>query len=111
MKGVRCALGGEGVLAPGCPAALNLTDALPNSLAFLIFGVQRIDVPFKGGTLVPSLDVFTILQTNGNGEIRIPFNWAYQVPADTRFYTQFWLPDVLGPEGMSASNALEMIAQ
>ena len=40
----------------GCtPISITLSNALPNSTAFLCFGLAALDAPFKGGTLVPDI--------------------------------------------------------
>ena len=99
-------LAGNGNLVAGTPAVLTLSDALPGSQAWLFLGLSQIDVPFRGGTLVPSTDfLFPALPINGSGELVIGANWP-PLPSGTAVYFQYWVVDPAGPFGASASNGL-----
>jgi hypothetical protein len=53
--GVPLLWGSLECLPGGAPAlTLTLGNALPNSTTTLVLGLTEIDLPFKGGTLVPS---------------------------------------------------------
>ncbi len=100
---------GTGDLLGGDPIGLSLTGALENSTAFLVVGLTQLNAPFKGGTLVPDLDVagFPLaLPTGPTGDIPINATWPAGIPSGFVTYYQYWVQDVAGPVGFSASNAL-----
>jgi len=102
-------LTGTGTLEDNTPVELALTNALENSTTFLIVGLSTLDAPFKGGTLVPALDLggFPVpLPTGPLGEIAVNATWPAGIPAGVSLYVQEWIQDAAGPAGFSASNAV-----
>jgi hypothetical protein len=96
--------------APTCldpQLTLNLAFGPPASLAFLITGIGRIDAPFQGGIMVPSINSILATGTSGSGSITLQGPLPHEVPA-IPLYFQFWMLDPFGPNGFSASNALQM---
>jgi sulfatase modifying factor 1 len=101
---------GLGSLIPGALLRLTLTDANPASLAFLIAGFSRVDVPFLGGTLVPDpLFISPAASTGPAGEAAFALPWPSGVAPGTGLITQFWIVDQAGPQGFSASNAIRKV--
>lgn len=101
------ALEGEGDLLPGTEYVLHMTSAPPFSTATLILGVETVNAPFKGGVLVPSVDVVHgQLAVDGSGGMMfqglLP---ASAQPGETVVF-QVWFSDAGAPLGMAGSNAL-----
>ena len=66
-----------------------------------------INVPFKGGVLVPKVDLLIMgLATDGTGELVLGSTWPTGIPPATTMYFQHWIVDPAGPKGLSASNGL-----
>ena len=104
--GVTPLLVGSGTLQPGTPVSLTLSRALQNSQAWLFLGLSQANLPFRGGTLVPSNDfLFPNLPVNGVGELVLGTNWP-PLPSGTAVTFQYWIVDPAGPFGASASNGL-----
>ncbi len=102
-------LAGAGTLAANDPITLSLTNALEDTTAYLVVGLTQLNAPFKGGTLVPALDLagFPLaLPTGPLGEIPINATWPAGIPGGFTTYYQYWILDPAGPVGFSASNAI-----
>jgi hypothetical protein len=100
-------LGGCGSLLAGDPVTLTLTGALENTAAHLFVGASVVGLPFKGGTLVPALDLTLLfLPTGGVGSLALSGPVAPGLPAGFALYFQFWINDPAGPVGFAASNAV-----
>ncbi|RKY21340.1 MAG: hypothetical protein DRQ55_04615 [Planctomycetota bacterium] len=103
-------LAGTGSLITGEAFELSLTNTVPSSTAFLIMGLARIDVAFKGGVLVPAfeapLGLFLPLATDATGGVTISDTWPGGLPAGTELFLQYWMSDASGVKGFAASNAL-----
>jgi hypothetical protein len=98
---------GTGTLEPFSLITTTLTGALENAAASLFLGLSELAAPFKGGVLVPAVDVFIGgLNTGPAGTIALPANWPGNLPSGFSFYLQYWIVDPAGPVGLSASNGL-----
>ncbi|HEX5011659.1 MAG TPA: right-handed parallel beta-helix repeat-containing protein [Planctomycetota bacterium] len=101
-------LAGTGSLNSFTPGSFVLTGALENVAATLVIGLSQLDAPFKGGVMVPSLDVLLPgLPTDAQGALTLPFLWPAGLPSGVSIVLQFWLPDPAGPKGFAASNGLQ----
>jgi hypothetical protein len=101
-------LGGSGSLQAGAPLTLALTSALENSTTALVIGLVQIDVPFKGGVMVPRPDLILFgLSTSASGSHELPALWPAGTPSGFTVFFQHWVTDPVGPAGFAASNALE----
>jgi len=104
---------GWGALDEAQPVTLKLYHARADSTAALVIGFDRIDQPFKGGTMVPRPEVvLTGLPTDGIGELILTAPWLRdeQVPSGMAFVFQAWVVDPGSPPaGWSASNGLEAV--
>lgn len=110
--GVPPLLTGSGPLTPLSGNLLALSGAPANDVVHLVLGLSRIDAAFKGGTLVPALDLVIFgLPTDASGELALPFSWPSGVPAGVDVFFQDWAPDLGGPAGFAASNGLRGRAQ
>ena len=100
-------LRGFGALHPGQPVTLELTNAKPHTLAALFVGFSAIDLPFKGGVMVPKPEIVVDgLHTDETGHLTLMTTWPDQVPSGFRTYYQCWIADATQPLGLAASNAL-----
>jgi len=99
-------LSGAGALSVGSDNSLALTDASPSSSAILVFGLNELNAPFKGGTLVPAPLLLLPQVTTASGTVALPFVWPAGVPAGLDLYFQFWITDPGASHGLSASNGL-----
>ncbi|MHC5211427.1 MAG: hypothetical protein ACYTG2_11970, partial [Planctomycetota bacterium] len=98
---------GDGSLASLTPVTVQLVDALPLTSATLVVGFTRIDAPFKGGVLVPQVDLMIgPIVTSPGGSLGLSGSWPGGLPPGFDIFLQFWLPDAGGPVGWQASNAL-----
>lgn len=97
----------SGTLLGGSNVDVALTNALPLSTAWFVLGTSLLAAPFKGGVMVPQLNVLVPFPTGLAGAVSFSFAWPTGVPADFPFWTQFWVQDAGGPKGFAASNALQ----
>lgn len=103
-------LTGDGTLGPLSPCSVSLDNALENTTTWLIVGLAELNVPFKGGILVPDLTppgMFVPFSTGPTGSVVVPFVWPAGAPSGTNIYFQHWIQDPAGPVGFSASNAIK----
>ncbi len=96
----------EGDLLPGTPLAVTLNGLRAGQLVTLVVGLADLSAPFKGGTLVPSVDVLLWLATDGDGAVTLSTSWPAGIPGTVRLRMQGWQVDPAGPLGFAASNAL-----
>lgn len=98
---------GDGSLAGNSPTLIGLSNAAPNTVAFLGVGSVNVNVPFFGGNLIPSGDVAILpLATNNVGFLPYSFSWPDGLAPGADLFWQYWVVDASGPEGLTASNAL-----
>ena len=105
LFGTPC-LAGVGLLEGGAPVFQILGGARPLSPGLLVLGFSIIDLPFRGGNLVPFPDLVIPLGTNVLGEINLRGTWPHGLPFGFNLYTQYFIVDPSGPQGYSASNAV-----
>ncbi len=103
-------LSATGTLVPGSSASFLLGDAAPLSLASLVVGFTKIDQPFKGGTLVPSINFAFSFPTDVTGAHRIDGFWPPGIPTGFQTYYQAWIVDLTAVQGFAASNALKGVS-
>lgn len=101
-------LEGTGTLVPGTPMSLDLTSARANAACVIFLGASQIDLPFKGGVVVPAPDLtLGLFFTNGSGVLVLGANWPPGLPSGAQLYFQEWIVDPAGPAGLAASNGLK----
>ncbi|HEU4839879.1 MAG TPA: VCBS repeat-containing protein, partial [Ilumatobacteraceae bacterium] len=100
-------LSGTGSLRPGTPMSLRVSRAAPDASVVLVCGLQAVNVPFKGGTLVPApqLPVFG-LTTSPLGTLSVGTTWPPGLTTGQGLLFQAWIADAAGPAGFAATNAL-----
>ncbi len=101
---------GVGTLAATTLTSARLAGAPHGSLAFLLGGAGTVNLPFKGGVLVPdpfSGGGFAVVGvTDPNGHLELEDRWPAGVPTGFRIYLQAWVVDPEMPGGVAASNAI-----
>jgi hypothetical protein len=76
------------------------------AIAHLVLGFAELNADFKGGVMVPTLDLLVSpLLIDGAGTLALSSPLPKGLPALT-IYTQLWIEDIDGPAGFSASNGL-----
>jgi hypothetical protein len=96
-----------GWLKPGQTATLSVARAKPLAQAALFVGLSQALLPFKGGTMVPSIDLLLpAFVTDSKGQLELDLLWPASVPSGLSFSMQWWFADASGPSGFTASNAL-----
>ncbi|HEX5051724.1 MAG TPA: hypothetical protein VFZ65_08135 [Planctomycetota bacterium] len=111
LHGLPGATGGPRLLGRGSAqggSSLAWTiEGPPNSLAVLAAGLQRLDVPVLGGVLVPSPDVLLLFVTDTQGTASYTLPLPLPTSPGIDVFSQAWLVDASGPQGLTASNALQ----
>ncbi|MCB9899481.1 MAG: FG-GAP repeat protein [Planctomycetes bacterium] len=98
---------GSGTLEPLTPGSIALTRGPPSALSFLVLGLGTLDVPFKGGVLVPTTDLVVPIPTDAAGTFTIAWSaWTPGIPPYAHLWLQAWNPDGTTPLGFSASKGL-----
>jgi len=103
-------LSGAGGDAPGTDIALDLLDGRPLALTTLVLGTEAADLPFKGGTLVPvPMLLVGGLLTDAEGGLHLQATLPDNLPAGITLCVQLWTVDPQAPQGLSASNAVQLV--
>ncbi len=103
---------GTGPLVAGSVNTLALMHAAALAPAAIFASLTESPIPFKGGTLKPSLGQLStlVLATDMNGEFTIAFVWPASVPGSTNMYVQFAVLDAGAVQGVALSNALRGVS-
>lgn len=100
-------LTGEGELVAGSANSVAVRRGVPTGDAFLVVGLTQVDLAFKGGVLIPSLDLLLgPLPLDAQGATSLPFTWPSGLPSGLSLLMQAWIPDAAGPVGFSSSAGL-----
>lgn len=100
-------LAATGTLIGGTNYSLSLTGVAPNRPAYLIIGINQINLPFSGGTMVPSLDIVVgPVSTGPTGSLQATLEWATGIAPGIERSWQIWIQDPGGPQGWAATNAI-----
>jgi hypothetical protein len=101
-------LSGSGTLLAATVATLFVQDAPANAVITLVVGLSRIDMPFRGGVLVPAPDVVVSgFTSDANGDFSVNFAVPTGAPVGTQIFLQSWVQEALSPTGLVSSNGLE----
>jgi hypothetical protein len=96
----------SGTLQPGLQVKASLANAKPSALSFLVVGFSSLNAPFKGGVMVPDIDLGFVITTDFSGNVSFGGPWPIGVPTGFLTYYQWWVVDPIGPQGFAASNAI-----
>lgn len=99
-------LRGTGTLLANSPFQLTL-EGTSNHIAVLAIGLSRIDVPLFGGSLIPSPDLLPLLLGDATGASSFAISWPAGVSPGVQLFAQAWVLDASGPQGWTATNALQ----
>lgn len=98
---------GQGLLQAGTSVQLTLKHAIAaQAAAGLIVGTTAINLPFKGGVLVPAPTLLVLGLPTVGGELSLASTWPGGIPAGFAVYFQYWIADAAGVKGFAASNAV-----
>jgi len=97
---------GTGPQACEAITTITLTNARPNSQAWLPIGATYLGLACKGGTLVPQLDLIIVFTTSPTGDLFLASPWPVGVPPGFEIYYQVWVKDPGGVQGFAASNGM-----
>lgn len=90
-------------------ATLDWTIAGPAStLGVFVLGLGRSDLPVLGGTLVPQPDALLAFATDALGAAPFALALPPTLAPGTTIFSQTWLLDASGPQGLTATNALQV---
>ena len=106
VDGATPALFGVGHLRAGGTLELTIHDGFPSAPALLVIGGSADELPFKGGTLVPSPDRLLPVTLDASGDATMTAPAAAAAGLDLTLYLQAWLADRAGPQGFTATNAV-----
>lgn len=99
-----------GSLAPQVGGSLDVTEGRPSARGRLLLGGVAGNMPLKGGILVPFPIMSQVLfRLDSSGYSSIPFANSGLLPSGMKFYVQVWIQDNTGPNGWTATNALEAL--
>ena len=99
-----------GALKPGRFVKVQLEHSKPTGGTTLILGTSALLAPFKGGVMVPSLDLLLPGLPLDSGAVSLQGTWPSGIPSGFQFWLQFWTADAAAVNGFSASNALTAVA-
>ncbi|MCB9896904.1 MAG: hypothetical protein H6825_02755 [Planctomycetes bacterium] len=100
-------LDGAGDQTDAAFTTITLAGALPSGSASLVIGASALNVPFKGGVLVPAPDVVLGgLPLDRDGALAFSFAWPTGLPSSIDLYWQAFVPDGGAPKGLAATNGL-----
>lgn len=102
-------LAGNGSLEDDTPVYWQVVDGAPNASTTFLIGIATLFAPFKGGTLVPTPDILIPgIPTDSNGFYFFGVNWPASVPQGAQLFFQVFIPDGTAPQGLSATNGLQV---
>lgn len=102
-------LAATGTLVAGQPVKLVLSGARALAPAWLVVGFSTLELPFKGGTLVPNPALVLLVQTDAQGTRILQGPMPPGTPPGSTRYFQYWVADPAAPAGASASNAMAAV--
>jgi hypothetical protein len=106
LSGIEPRLMASGSLQPGSAGSLHVDRAQQNSLCTIVFGLQQLSAPFKGGTLVPMPSWLLPFVTDSKGKVDLGWAAFPQAPGGVSLWFQAWISDAQSPAGLTASNGL-----
>ena len=102
-------LSAQGRLAPDERVTLRIRDARPSSVIILVVGDSAAQIPFMGGTLVPTPQfIIAGLPLDDTGRLEMDFRVTDDLPDELTLITQAWILDPEAAEGYAATNAVSV---
>ncbi len=100
-------LAASGDVVSGGTIELALSDAPAFATGTIVVGASVLGAPFKGGTMVPSLDLLLPAATDHAGALTLAGTLPAGIPPGFTIVFQTWHADARAPAGFTGSNALE----
>ena len=83
-----------------------MSKARSGAPVLLVAGVARLDLPFKGGVLVPDVDLVLTLLADASGGMSLQARWPAGIAGPFTIWLQTWIVDADAPLAYTASNGL-----
>jgi agmatine/peptidylarginine deiminase len=100
-------MAGSGGLLGNDEVVVRTVNAPAGLPAGVILGASLLNLPFKGGVMVPAVDILLDgLVTDGSGRLELVTTWPTGLPSALPLYMQTWFADPAGPHGFTATNAV-----
>lgn len=99
-------LGGDGPLTFQSTTTVRMYDALPGGICTLLISTVAVDLPFKGGTLVPLPTISTGFVLGDDGFLELAAEMPEDVPIGIPIYLQIFIGDPGAVQGFSSTNGL-----
>ena len=110
--GAAPSLVGTGTLVGGAPLTLALSGAATSAPTWLVLGTGQLLLPFKGGVMVPTIDMLVgPIGSGPAGGWAFNASWPAGLPPGFVVRLQTWIADAGGPAGFAASNGLAAQSQ
>jgi hypothetical protein len=107
--GIQPVFTGKGDLSGGELVTLELSSAAPSAATVIFIGLFQLNVPFKGGILVPAPNiVLPGFFTSPAGGLLLPAPWPTGLPAQLVLSLQIWVADAGAIHGVAGSNAVQL---
>ena len=90
----------------GSTTALKVTSAKASSPAWFVGGLSQVNLPFAGGSLIPTPSVILPVNTDATGTASLPFVKPASLPAGLQISIQAWIFDAAAPQSVSANNGI-----
>jgi hypothetical protein len=103
-------LSATGTPLPGKLMQLTLSHGKPAATGALILGATQMQLPFKGGMLVPFPDALLPVSTDALGSATLSGAWPSGIPSGAIISMQWWAADAAAVKGFAASNAVGVLA-
>ncbi len=108
-------LSGTGPLTAGSPFVITVSNAVANSLCYVVAGIQKINLPLGNGVVVPDFNsgaggLLIPIFTDPSGTAVVGGTWPALPPGFT-IYLQVGVGDVNGTFGAALTNALAATSQ
>jgi len=102
---------GKGPLVSDGEISFTLAEALENAPLILVVGLSTLNLPFKGGLLVPSPDILLFgLATDVYGTTTLAATLPPSLPSGLTIVLQEWIQDPAAVNGFAATTGISATA-
>ncbi|MBK6940770.1 MAG: S8 family serine peptidase [Planctomycetes bacterium] len=99
-------LSGAGSLSAGTTWQIKIESGKPNAPCAFVLGASQANLPFYGGTLVPTPNTVLGFALNATGALTLAGTTPPGLPSGANAVMQVWIADPAAVAGASATNAL-----
>jgi len=100
-------LGANGTLQANAPLGFFVANAKNSASTGFFVGLSAVNLPFKGGTLVPAPNIVLTIPTDATGFYSIATTWPAGIPSGFMIWFQVWIADAAGVKGFASTNAIK----